>query len=363
MLDRTIHFGPEIFTRQLVGGISRYFCEIFVALAERNASFVVHANPEENPLLRATAVVLGDRLRSFENRSPIRLLHALSLDVSFARRMRRESRANVIVHHTYYPFVPFETRRPVVTTIHDLCDERLGRGPAARRRSMIKRRAAERADLIIAVSEATKRDIADYWGLPEQRIMVAHHGVRQFCTPVTGSFIDDPFLLFVGRRSGYKNFGNAVKAYQRAGLHKELALLCFGGDPFSATETALLEQLGLGKRVIYTSGGDAELHRAYSDALALVYPSLFEGFGLPLLEAMICGCPVVCGNHSSLPEVGGDAVFYADTGDIEALASALKRLAFDNALRSELAARGRRRAATFTWAASADAHLQAYGCL
>ena len=363
MLDRTIHFGPEIFTRQRVGGISRYFCELFVALVEHNESFIVHANPEENSLLRAKALALGDRLRLFENRSALRLFHELSLDVSFARRMRRESGASVIVHHTYYPFVPFETRRPVVTTIHDLCDERLGRGPAATRRSMIKRRAAERADLIIAVSEATKRDIADYWGLPEQRIMVAHHGVRQFCAPVTGSFIDEPFLLYVGRRSGYKNFGNAVKAYQCAGLHKEMALLCFGGGPFSTTETVILEQLGLRKRVIYMNGGDAELHRAYSDALALVYPSLFEGFGLPLLEAMICGCPVVCGHHSSLPEVGGDAVFFADMGDIEALALALKRLVFDNALRSELVARGRCRAATFTWAASANAHVQAYGCL
>jgi glycosyltransferase involved in cell wall biosynthesis len=363
MPNRTIHFGPEVFTRQRVGGISRYFCELFIALAERDACFAVHANPEENLMLRAAAATLGDRLRSFRGRRAMRLIRALRLDVSFAQRMSRESPSSVVVHHTYYPVVPIETRRPVVTTIHDLCDERLGRGLAAKRRSMIKRRAAERADLIIAVSQATKRDIVDYWDIPEQRIVVAHHGVRQFQGPFARSFINGPFLLYMGRRNGYKNFGNAVKAYLRAGLHKEMALLCFGGDPFSAMETALLKQLGLAGRVIYSSGGDAELHRAYSDAVALVYPSLFEGFGLPLLEAMICGCPVVCGNHTSLPEVGGDAVLYTDTGDIEALASALKRVAFDNALRSELAARGRCRAATFTWAASADAHLQAYGRL
>src|SRR6266851_9526087 len=114
MQDRTIHFGPEIFTRQRVGGISRYFCELFVALADRNASFVVHASPEENPLLRATAVVLGDHIRLIESRKGIRLFRALRSDLSFAQRMRQEACAGIIVHHTQYPLVPLETRRPVV---------------------------------------------------------------------------------------------------------------------------------------------------------------------------------------------------------------------------------------------------------
>lgn len=360
MPGSTIQFGPEIFARQTAGGISRYFSELFREFVNCGANFLVHANPEDNALLRGVVPALGERLKTFAEPKGPRLLRAAALELSFAARMRSLGRAGTIVHHTYYPFVSRKVLCPAVTTIHDLCEERVGHGAAAKLRNVLKRRAAARADLIIAVSHATKQDIVNCWGIPEDRIVVVHHGVREFGPTMAAPFISEPFLLFVGKRDGYKNFDVAVHAYRRSGLYKDIALVCIGGGDPSAPERALLGKLGVAGRVIFRSGNDAELLRGYSDAVGLVYPSLFEGFGLPLLEAMISSCPVVCGRHTSLGEVGGDAALYADVTDVDALSFTLQRLAQDGSLRSELVEKGRTRAAQFSWASTAKGHLLAY---
>jgi glycosyltransferase involved in cell wall biosynthesis len=157
--------------------------------------------------------------------------------------------------------------------------------------------------------------------------------------------------LYVGARGGYKNFERFVRAFalsQR--LHQEFDLLCFGGGPLQTAERQMIADAGLGPdQVVQMGGGDEILAALYQQAAALVYPSLYEGFGIPPLEAMAVGCPVICSNSSSLPEVVGDAAESFDPLDQEAMLAAMEAVLASPTQRSALVAAGRIRYQQFTW--------------
>ena len=192
-----------------------------------------------------------------------------------------------------------------------------------------KKIAANRADHVICISESTRRDLVEYCGVPEERTSVIYLGVD----PNFGQVINTterlnprPFLLYVGARGGYKNFNGLVKAFAKSErLRQEFDLLCFGGGAISSSELELAMALGLRpNQLIQIGGSDNILVSLYKQASALVYPSLYEGFGIPPLEAMTVGCPVICSNSSSLPEVVGDAAETFNPLDMEAILAALK---------------------------------------
>jgi glycosyltransferase involved in cell wall biosynthesis len=160
-----------------------------------------------------------------------------------------------------------------------------------------------------------------------------------------------PFLLHVGSRGGYKNFDALLRAYAASDWLKEnFSIVAFGGGAFSVEEQALMRVLGVpAGRVMQVGGGDAALARLYRHAAALVYPSLYEGFGIPPLEAMSLDCPVLCSGRSSIPEVVGDAGEYFDPEDPEAMRVAIESVLESPSRRDELIAKGRARSAGFSW--------------
>ncbi len=160
-----------------------------------------------------------------------------------------------------------------------------------------------------------------------------------------------PFLLYVGLREGYKNFHRLLAAYSRSQLLKrDFDLVCFGGGALGGEERSRARDLGVPTaRLRYVSGGDEALAQLYASAAALVYPSVYEGFGIPPLEAMSVGCPVICSNSSSLPEVVGDAAELFDPLDEDQIRSAMERVVMSEGLRKDLSERGRRRCALFSW--------------
>ncbi|MBT8060266.1 MAG: glycosyltransferase family 4 protein, partial [Gammaproteobacteria bacterium] len=196
---------------------------------------------------------------------------------------------------------------------------------------------------------------------------VVHHGVDHLPAtarpPERGS--GRPYLLYVGQRDGYKNFGRLLRTWAGDSvLLGEFDLLCFGGGPWSTEERAEIGRLSLPDgRLIQAHGEDAVLVGLYQNAAAFVYPSMYEGFGIPPLEAMSQGCPVLSSNVSSMPEVLGDAAEYFPPEDRDALREALHRVLGDSERRSELQARGRERAARFTWRRCAEETLAAYRVL
>jgi glycosyltransferase involved in cell wall biosynthesis len=176
--------------------------------------------------------------------------------------------------------------------------------------------------------------------------------------------MNEPYLLFVGLRSGYKNFEGFVEAFAVSKKLKDrFHVVCFGGGAFSTTEKDNFKELGVEKYVHQVSGNDKMLVNYYRNATAFVCPSLYEGFGIPILEAMGLSCPVVCASTSSIPEVAGDAAVYFDPNDISSIQSVLENTLFNKDLLTDLKKRGLQREANFSWDICADETLSLYRSL
>ena len=269
-----------------------------------------------------------------------------------------------IYHATYFDMIPSPKQTKRVLTVHDMISEKFyGLDAHASRQ---KRRTLEMADYAICISEATKNDLLQYFPSFENRCTVIHHGTTELPPPKADLNLPEyPYVLYVGARRGYKNFRclvQALKIINQARV-EDIGLLCFGGGDFTNEEIEQLSMAGLIQKTRRVQGGDDVLAAAYAHTKAMVYPSLYEGFGLPILEAMTAGCPVICGNTSSLPEVAGDAALYFDPTSAEDLATRIQFLIEDNNVTERLKILGYRRAGCFSWEKAAQATLEVYECL
>ncbi len=249
-------------------------------------------------------------------------------------------RARIDLFHAPHYVVPF-TRVPFVVTIHDLIHLRHP-NPLARMyaRQMIGR-AVRRSRRVLTVSEAVKREIVATFGCPENHVVVTPNGVGAPFV-ATGRAVEGRYFLYVGNDKPHKNVDVLVDAFAQI----EDASLVLTGAPF--------ERFRARDRVIVTGFvDDDELAALYRGAMALVMPSREEGFGLPALEAMACGCAVITSNASALVEITGDAALHIEP-NIDSLRDAMRLIASDDALRRTLASRGVERAKTFTWTRCAE---------
>jgi glycosyltransferase involved in cell wall biosynthesis len=224
---------------------------------------------------------------------------------------------------------------------------------------------ARRADLIITGSSSSRDDIVRELRVKDSgRVAAIPDGVDERFTPAAEPHSRDNTILYVGRLDPYKNVPGLVEAFAkvRRGAVPDARLRIVGpADERYPEAPRLAEALGVARFVEWAGYlGDAELEEAYRQAAVLVLPSHYEGFGLPALEAMACGTPVVCSNVSSLPEVVGDAALTVDPHKTGELASAISRVLSDEPLRRELREKGLRRASLFSWRNTAVLTLQAY---
>lgn len=263
--------------------------------------------------------------------------------------------------------VPLAGAPPSVVTIHDLGYLAFPQAHTARRRlelHLTTRWSLRAARRVIAISQATKDDLVRHYGADPARIAVVHHGLSAGFRPTEdpGALarhgLREPYFLYVGTLQPRKNLARLIEAYARAVRSGGDAgpaawpLLAIAGRRGWLTETIerRAAQLGIADRVRFLGYvPDADLPALLSGATAFLFPSLYEGFGMPVLEAMACGTPVLTSSTSALPEVAGDAALLVDPGDTDAIADAIARLAADPGLRAELRGRGLARAAQFTW--------------
>ncbi len=217
--------------------------------------------------------------------------------------------------------------------------------------------AAHRSHRLIAVSEATRSDLLHFYRIPKERIAVVHHGVKPAFSQLDRLHTES-YLLCVSTLHPHKNLVRLIRAYGRKKRNFQLILVGLRGFQAEAIEQ-LVEELVLRDCIQITGWVPREkLYSLYRRARAFVYPSTFEGFGMPVLEAMAAGIPVACSDIPPLREVAGDAALFFDPLDEEAIASAIERLMDDTSVQERLAHAGRERALGFTWRKSAELTLE-----
>jgi glycosyltransferase involved in cell wall biosynthesis len=282
-------------------------------------------------------------------------------------RIAQEVRPD-LVHCLHVP-TPIPVRHPLVVTIHDLTPLRMPEVmPSLVRRATYRwwnARAAYGADILLANSQATASDIASFFPNASARVRVVPHAADDFMDgPVEelpAAFADGAYLLSMGNTKPHKDLPTLLRAFAQVNVRRpELRLLLVGPDQ-PGYAISVLGDTPAARRVSFTGRVEDPVLRAlYRGAEAFVFPSRYEGFGLPPLEAMASGAPVVCSDAASLPEVVGDAALLFPAGDVTAAAGAILRLLDDDALRASFVSAGRERAALFTWRRTTAQTVDAY---
>jgi glycosyltransferase involved in cell wall biosynthesis len=355
-----IFYDGYVYQEQFAGGINRYFANLikrlpghFVPLLTTGQDHVLdypaHANLQGFRFKRVRPLRISSRVEKYYFRC---VEAAVNYDVA---------------HPTYYSLLTQRElaayRCPVVLTVWDMIHEGFTKqfkdGPLV---VEMKRKAIEAAHSIICISENTRNDLLERYPHVEGRVSVTHLASELNESLAHGpEFVPSrPYFLYVGARAGYKNFSTLLVAFGKlAGARRDLAL-CVVGTPFTAAERRDVTETKLSGRVEhYGQVSDAQLAKLYRHSIALVYPSLYEGFGLPLLEAMACGTAVVASNRSSLPEVLGGAGLLFDPATDD-LADVLLSLIDDPAKRERLVTLGWERARDFSWDRTAEQTLDVY---
>ncbi|WP_435419188.1 glycosyltransferase family 1 protein [Parerythrobacter aurantius] len=362
-----IVYDHRIFTAQKYGGISRYFCELaermdglaglsslIVAPLHGNA-YLPDCKAPQWAMPLPGSLGSGGRAGRVANRLASPLLEAVA----------RPS----LVHHTYYSQGSrTKARTPSVLTVFDMIHELFPADfPAADPTSIWKRANVAAADHVICISHSTARDLQDLCDVPADKITVTHLACSEVFAepplPDETSPHGRPYVLYVGNRGGYKNFENAVRAYAMSErLRREFDFVAFGGSPRpDAAELALLDSLALpATSIVRLGGSDDDLARAYRHARVFIYPSRYEGFGIPPLEAMTAGGIVACSRASSIPEVVGDAALMFDPDDVDDICRQLETACFDEAERAVLKTRSEAQARRFSWDRCARETADAY---
>ena len=362
-----IAYDYQIFSMQEYGGISRYYYE----LASRIAGYEGCAVSIHAPLYVNRYIQNNGKFKIIGIHVPMipRTGRVLIRFNSMLRCMLPLKCLPDIVHETYYSkhgTVPGKAK--TVITVYDMIHERFRNFILPQdKSSQNKECAIKRADHIICISENTKNDLINLFDVNPQKISVIYLGfkLRQESSQCKLNIGNKAYILYVGQRFLHKNFSRLLQAYAfSTRLKRDFKLICFGGASFSNDEINQIKQLNLEmENIVHLKGDDDILSVLYSNAAVFVFPSLYEGFGIPPLEAMSFKCPVVCSNTSSLPEVAGDAAEYFDPYNIEEMMSSIESVVFSNEKRNDLIGRGLKRINLFSWEKCAEQTLKVYSSL
>lgn len=353
-----LFFDNQIFLAQNFGGISRYFTELISGL-RKHPEIRVKYNLWlcENAHFKESSLPLtsyGKFLPRFNFKGKKRIKDFLFTQNEYQQKVKLQERDYDLFIPTYYDtsFLELIGDTPYVLTVYDMIHELFPvyfpndqKTPVPKKKELI-----EKAKKIIAISESTKRDIVRlYPEVDGSKIEVVYlsHSIKEG----KGKALPLPerYILFVGNRSHYKNFNFFLKAVTPLlKKEKDLHIVCTG-PVFTDEELFCFRGQGVEKQLVHFKASDEELKSLYGNAQVFVFPSEYEGFGIPILEAMASGCPVVASYTSSFPEVAGDAALYFQLNDQASLKEALEKVVLNENIQNELREKGFKQVKKFSW--------------
>ena len=349
-----IQFDHQIFASQKYGGVSRYFYELMKGFdiikgVETDISLLLSNNHYISEKKYTNHI---NFLSEKELRGKHRLFNLFNKpnSVHILKKQNFE-----IFHPTYYEtyFLKYIGTKPFVLTVYDMIHEKFPDMFGINdKTSKNKKLLTERATKIIAISESTKKDLVEIFGTDESKIEVVYLGNSMFPELKTGAKLKIPnkYVLFVGSRCRYKNFEKFIKSMSPIlNKDKNLCVICAGGGKFNFKELEIFSSLNIVTQITQYNFDDTTLANFYQNAQLFVFPSLYEGFGIPILESFACQCPLLCSNKSSLPEVAGNGAYYFDPYSEESMRNTIIKVLEDQHLQDELRQKGTERLEQFSW--------------
>ena len=373
-------YDHQIFEYQKTGGISRYFVELFKHFDTNSINFEIALKFSNNLYISQLTNLDINKIVDFREEflkginfpGKGRLFNALQqhypdrYPIYYAENIKHsidliQKNDFDIFHPTYYNpyFLDYLGNKPFVLTIHDMTHEIYPEFISSNDQTVKwKRLLVKRANHIIAVSEAARNDIIDFYEIKKEKITVVHHG-HNAQVYSKNRLISSEYFLYVGERKGYKNFLFLLLSIADILIRYNIKLVCTG-NPFTDDEKKFFKDIMVETHVIHRFSMENELFSLYNNALALIFPSIYEGFGMPILEAFSANCPVVLSDTLCFREVAGDAALYFSPKDRDGIRKQVTKIINDQIIRAEMIGKGRARLDHFTWEESVAKHKDIY---
>lgn len=357
-----ILYDHQMFSIQKYGGITKYFCELMKNFSPQH-QFNLGLIFSENHHLKENKDLLGkfNILPTQNFKGKYYLQSALASMNHYYSRYCISKNNFDLFHPTFYDNYFFNIlKKPYIITVHDLIIFKIN-DPVYKLhpRRLQMENIIKKANRIISISENTKSDIIETFKINPTKIDVVYHGYNKpGIYQKTGEY--GKYILFVGQRSHHKNFLTFITAISKLlTREKDIKLICVG-YPFNDDEARALLNLKITNQTFARNVDEATLNNLYANALVFVYPSLYEGFGMPILEAFANNCPVCLSNSSCFPEIAGNAGTYFDPYDRESILSSVEKVINDKSFASEKILAGQNRLINFSWEKTGKETMQSY---
>ncbi len=363
-----ILYDPQIFSTQKYGGISNYFVQIISGVMQYGNDVCLPLWFTENEYIHENIILKNELINKNYLKKPNGkpLFNTFRGKRAITRALAKIGLTNYnekycinylkkgdfdLLHPTYYNpyFYQYLEGKPFVLTIYDMTHELYPDNFVSSKTSINKKYLAQKASKIIAISESTKRDAVKILGIEPDKIKVIHLASSfNVSARKTDISLPEKYILFTGQRGGFKNFNRFICACAPVIKNTDISVVCTYVK-FTDEELGLFDKLQIKERMIHYPANNEILQILYSNALFFIFPSLNEGFGLPVLEAFSCGCPVVLSDRSSFPEVAGTAGIYFDPTNEDSIRAVINQVLQDKELRRNMVQAGYEQQKLFTW--------------
>ena len=362
-----IFYDHKIFCKQEIGGPSKYFVQLNNHLNKTNVNAKIFAGFHLNKYLKNYKLKNSIGFEKnfffskyFVNTKIVSKINSFNeiINLNFLKSFNPD-----VIYSTYYDGSFYTKNKPLVITVFDLIHEIFYKSYGYQNPYYPKKNAIDRANHIICISKSTTDDLMRFYNVDTNKISIIHLGTEKKLKPNSGAPIKYPYILYIGNRHLYKNFEVFLKSLStEPKILKNFKIVLFGGKKnFDKNELNLLELYKIDlKNFLFFEGSDDLLNSFYQNARLLIYPSKYEGFGLPILEGFANNCPVICSNISVFKEVAGNAAVYFDPNKHDSLSYTLTKVLFSDLVRQDLINKGKKRIELFNWNKCAQETKEVY---